>query len=66
MPLPTRPKQYCDPASLVFSLFALCRFEADEELSAIISEMWNADENRLQPGDDYELDLQVGQGSCKE
>ena len=35
-------------------------------MSAIISEMWNADENRLQPGDDYELDLQVGQESCKE
>lgn len=33
-------------------------FEADEELSEIISELWNADENRLQPGEDYEIDLQ--------
>ena len=38
----------------------LLRFVPDEELSEIISELWNADENRLQPGEDYEIDLQVG------
>lgn len=36
----------------------MAEFQPDEELSAIISDLWNADENRLQPGDDYEIDLQ--------
>ena len=33
-------------------------FEPDEELSAIISRLWDSDENRFYPGDDYEIDLQ--------
>lgn len=34
------------------------RFNHDPELSAICTELWELDENRLRPGIDYRIDLQ--------
>lgn len=34
------------------------RFEPDGELSEICTKLWDLDENRCIPGDDYEIDLQ--------
>ena len=36
-------------------------FSADRELSAIYTELWELDENRLTPGKHYRIDLQGGQ-----
>ncbi|XP_071484090.1 poly(U)-specific endoribonuclease-like [Diadema antillarum] len=33
-------------------------FDPDKELSAICNQLWELDENRLVPGEDYEIDLQ--------
>lgn len=35
-------------------------FRPDRELSKICEELWEADENRLTPGKDYQIDLQGG------
>lgn len=36
------------------------KFEPDPELSKICTELWEADENRLEPGKDYQINLQGG------
>ena len=36
-------------------------FAADRELSAIYTELWELDENRLTPGKHYRINLQGGQ-----
>ena len=33
--------------------------EADPELSSMVQELWNSDTNRLKPGIDYRISLQV-------
>lgn len=33
--------------------------ESDRELSSIMQELWDSDVNRLQPGKDYMISLQV-------
>ena len=35
-------------------------FSADRELSKICTELWRLDENRLNPGVDYQINLQGG------
>ena len=35
-------------------------FSADRELSAIYTELWKLDENRLTPGKHYRINLQGG------
>ncbi len=35
-------------------------FRPDSELSRIFTAMWEADENRLEPGKDYQINLQGG------
>lgn len=35
-------------------------FSADSELSRICTELWKLDDNRLKPGEDYQINLQGG------
>ena len=44
-------------------LFLTHRFRPNEELSRICQELWDLDDNRLKPGVDYVIDLQVRMGS---
>lgn len=37
-----------------------CSPAVDQELSAILNELWKLDVNRVKPGKDYTINLQVG------
>ena len=43
-------------------MHCVSRFEHDEEMSEIVTTLWNLDENCCHGGSDYEVDLQ---GKCK-
>lgn len=40
--------------------------ESDRELSAMVQELWDNDVNRLKPGKDYQISLQVQQTQKQE
>ena len=48
----------------MLTVYFVDRFCADEELSEVLSKLWDLDDNKCYPGVEYEIDLQGKYHMC--